>query len=337
MSKGQLYLAGKSTCIPVSLVIEDGTLFIYQQDTQAFMSAVKINEVESPSRLAGVPREIKLPDGALLSVLEQGEVDDWLDGEPRHSVFKLEKSNIVVVLSLLAIPLTLIATFKYLIPALAITFANWVPDSAVKIASQHTLYLLDKSTLEPSELKPETQETYIAQWQTLIEKLNLDSTRFNIQFRHAQEMGPNAFALPDGTMIITDELVTLVNHDMNLLTAILLHEIGHVEHKHSMRLIAKTLGSSLIINFIFGDVSALIEAFGGFSSTVIQNQFSRELEWEADNYAITNLEQLGMDKENFALAMESLADLIGEQSGFEQLLSSHPAIQERIENARTSK
>lgn len=337
MNQGQLYLPGKSECLPVHLQTQGDVLFVYHQKDDELLYAINHKDITASAKLIGVPRELVLPDKALLQVEHAEQIDNWVDHKQgtKNRVAKLEDSRSAVLLSLLLVPLTLIATFKYVIPVLAITFSDWVPEDVVEIASDHTLITLDKSILDESQLPVETQQEYVDYWHQLIERLGLAPQSFDIQFRYSEEFGPNAFALPNGTMVITDQLVELVDEDIDLLTAILLHEIGHVQHKHSMRLIAETLGTTLVINFVFGDVSALIELFGGFSSTVIQNQFSQDLEREADHFALTHLEQLGLSKESFALAMESLATLSGkDDSQLDKLLSSHPSIKERIENAR---
>lgn len=337
MSQGQLYLPGKAECLPVRLTTEGEVLFVYHQESNELLYATQHNEIHASSKLVGVPRELTLPDRALIIVTNAPVIDQWIDTKQgkKNRVAWMEGSRMAVLLSLILVPLTLFATFKFAIPTLAVTFADWVPNSVTEMASEHTLLALDKSLLNETQLPEKTQQEYLGYWHDMMNQLSLQHSEFNIQFRYSEEFGPNAFALPDGTMVITDQLVELVNNDINLLTAILLHEIGHVQHKHSMRLIAETLGTTLMINLIFGDVSALVELFGGFTSTVIQNQFSQELEWEADNYALQHLSHLGLEKESFALAMESLAQRAGqENSNLDQWLSSHPSISERIENAR---
>ena len=57
-----------------------------------------------------------------------------------------------------------------------------------------------------------------------------------IVFRKGGRLGPNAFALPGGTIIFTDEMIMLSEHDDELL-AVLIHEIGHVVHRNGMRTI----------------------------------------------------------------------------------------------------
>ena len=57
-----------------------------------------------------------------------------------------------------------------------------------------------------------------------------------IEFRKSR-IGPNAFALPGGSIVITDELVALVDGDAAVVTGVLGHELGHVRHRDGMRML----------------------------------------------------------------------------------------------------
>lgn len=343
MINGQLYLAGRSTCLPANVQFQNNTLVVINAESAEQLYLLARDDIKVSPKLIGVPRELVLPDKSML-VLQDADLQDniqliqWLDGNSRQSnkVAKWETSTKAVLLSLLLVPLSIFSIFKFIVPAVAIGFADWIPQSVTDVASRHTLQALDSSFLDPSEISAEQHLEYIEYWNDVILRLELDPQHFNIQFRSSEQLGANAFALPNGTMVITDELIELVENDLNLLTAILLHEIGHVQNKHSMRLIAETLATSLLIDYFLGDVSGLIEFFGGFTSTVMQNQFSQKLEWEADHFALEQLEKLGMEKESFALAMESLAGKSSQESNLDKLLSSHPSILERISNARSN-
>ncbi len=55
-----------------------------------------------------------------------------------------------------------------------------------------------------------------------------------VEFRASPIIGANAFALPGGIVIVTDQLMQLAEHDDEIL-AVLAHEIGHVKHRHVLR------------------------------------------------------------------------------------------------------
>src|SRR5437764_1298137 len=61
--------------------------------------------------------------------------------------------------------------------------------------------------------------------------------------RNSEQLGANALALPDGTIVVTDWMVRLVQTRDNRLddagkdqlAAVLAHEVGHIEHRHTAR------------------------------------------------------------------------------------------------------
>ncbi|MFQ3189820.1 MAG: Zn-dependent protease with chaperone function [Paraglaciecola sp.] len=331
---GKFYLLGRSQCLPVTvLMTASGGLRIVDLSNQLLVETAN-SQIKVAEKLASVPREFSLYDQGLVVVDSTAAVDTWIaSNSKQNKVSKLEKSMSTVLLCTILVPIFLFVFFKYLIPSSAILFADYVPKSLVNIASKHTLSALDSSILAETSLDDETRNNYQNMWQDVISKIDVP-TQFNIQFRQSETMGANAFALPNGTIVITDELVKLIDDDHDLLTAILLHEIGHIEHKHSMRLISEALATSIAVNYFFADLGGLVEFFAGISNTVVQNQFSQKLEWEADNYALSKLDELGMDRESFADAMKKLADTLPKESKLTLLLQSHPSMQSRIDNAR---
>jgi Zn-dependent protease with chaperone function len=331
------YPEGRSESLPVIIHILAEAQFSIVDDKQNIIAITTINDVIVKDILGSIPREIILPDVGLLTVESSSDVNAWLAKSTTQSkVAKLESNKPLILASSILVPAVLYLFFKFGIPNAAITFAEYVPQGMVEVASRHTLIAMDKSILTSSKLTDDVQAKYQDQWTKIKEQLNLTESGFNIQFRQSKTMGANAFALPNGTIVITDELIELLEHNADLLTAILLHEIGHVTHKHSMRLIAETMATSLAVDYFFGDLGALIEAFAGLSNTVIQNQFSQKLEWEADNFALSHIPALNLAPDSFARAMEKLAATMPGESKLQYLIQSHPLMRERIENARSA-
>jgi Zn-dependent protease with chaperone function len=331
---GKFYPTGRSQCLFVTVLMTASEGLRIVNQSNELVAETDVSQIQVAEKLASVPREISLYDQGLVVVDSTYAVDNWLASNSiQNRVSKLERSKFTVLLCAVLVPVFLFAFFKYLIPGSAILFADYVPESLVSIASKHTLSALDNSILSDTSIDEETQNSYQNMWRDVISKIDVP-TQFDIQFRQSDTMGANAFALPNGTIVITDELVELIGDNHDLLTAILLHEIGHVEHKHSMRLISEALATSIAVNYFFADLGGLVEFFAGVSNTVVQNQFSQKLEWEADNYALSKLDELGMDRESFANAMQKLAETLPKESKLTLLLQSHPSMQSRIDNAR---
>ena len=79
---------------------------------------------------------------------------------------------------------------------------------------------------------------------------------YTLNFRGGGFIGPNAFALPDGTLVITDELVKLAGGDTEMLVGVLAHEIGHVELEHSLRQLYRAAGMAGLVMLIAGDIGS---------------------------------------------------------------------------------
>ncbi len=330
---GLLYEAGSSRHRAVTVNWLDDLLAVYADDE--LIDAYSQGTLKTVAKVGSLPREIVLPNSDLLSIDGDVTLDEWLDNNAdKFSLSRMEREPSWVIFSVLCTPILLFALIKYVVPALAVSFAAYVPYSVKQVASEHTLTVLDKTVLNNSQLSDEKQQVLQAAFAPILTQLTHPPIHYRVLFRESKAMGANAFALPDGTVVFTDGIVDLTDAEPRLLKAILLHEIGHVEHNHSMRLVAESLATSLMATYFLADASGIVDLFLGVSSTVVQNQYSQKLEWEADTFALENGAKVGLVPGDFADAMQTLADSVPADSQTDRLLSSHPLLIERIERAR---
>ena len=333
-SHASYYAEGSVSTIDVNVSGNDLGMMTITDTKGERLFELTASDWQVQDKLGALPHEISVSGKGLLVIEQSPSVNQWLESNSKSALLsKLEGSTRLVLLSIVMVPLCLFGLFKYVLPSVAIVFADYVPDAAIETASKQTVYILEKTMFEASELETETQEAFQDYWLSLSNKVDLESPIKPVNFR-SSALGANALALPDGTIYMTDELVELFEYDFELMAAVMLHEIGHVEHRHSMRMIAETLVTTVVLGYVFGDVSGILEIFGGASSVVVQNQFTQKNEWEADNFAIDNLEQVGLPHDAFARAMEKLSQISGEEHAEFQYLQTHPLTSERIENAR---
>ncbi len=85
-------------------------------------------------------------------------------------------------------------------------------------------------------------------------------------FRKGGPIGPSAFALPSGTVIMTDELVDLVDQKGEL-EALFAHKIAHVTNRHGLRSALQDSGVFLLISVGWGH--QLSDVFGGIHSNFV--------------------------------------------------------------------
>jgi hypothetical protein len=110
--------------------------------------------------------------------------------------------------------------YRYGLPWMAESAAHRVPASALDPLSYQLLATLDRLVLEPSALPGPTRGEVTMAFARL--RLPRDS-RVSLQFRRSDAIGANAFALPSGVIIVTDELVTLAQ-SRDEVVAVLAHE-----------------------------------------------------------------------------------------------------------------
>ena len=175
----------------------------------------------------------------------------------------------------------------------------------------------------------------------MLNALSLDQSVYRLSFYKSDSFGANAFALPHGRIVVTDDLANLLADKPNALKAVLLHEMGHVVHQHSVRITAQSAASTIVLAVVFGDLEGVAEVALGTGASFAQQGFSRDMEREADSFALTQLESLGYSSNDFADAIEALQEShTSENEHLEKVndlleyLSSHPSAQERIDNAR---
>lgn len=145
----------------------------------------------------------------------------------------------------------------------------------------------------------------------------------------------NAFALPAGYIFVHTGLLSYIKSDDEL-AGVLAHEIAHVEQRHSMKTISRTIGMSVLLGLIVEKSSDKrrdqIAKIGAFAISLAQLGYSREAEYEADANGVNYMRAAGYDKNellNFWRRME--ADSGGEKNpAIFQLFSTHPPTGERI-------
>lgn len=305
-----------------------------QQNT---LLSVLITECQIDSPLRGVASELSFADGGRFVPEDISHRWGFTD-KKTGMIERLEKSKPLIVASIILIPLLLWFILYRGIPAIAVYSVSLASPATVEAMGEQTLSVIEKVALAPTQLNDETQNDIQLTWLQMLDKLHLDSAKYRLSFYQSDYFAANAFALPHGRVIVTDELVILLKDKPDALRAILLHEIGHVEYHHGIRLAAQATASTIVLAIIFGDLEGISEIVLGSSSSFLQQAFSRDMEREADKFAIEKLITLGYSNHDFANAIQALQKKLDEQTQLDEswlkYLSTHPSSQERIDFAR---
>jgi Zn-dependent protease with chaperone function len=144
---------------------------------------------------------------------------------------------------------------------------------------------------------------------------------------------PNAFALPDDSIIVTDDLIQLAHHPDEL-TGVLAHEIAHIERNHVMTNIVRQMGAGIFFDVVFGGAGAG-QAIAVASVNLAGLRYSRGDEEEADQRGLDYLDAAGIDTGGLARMFDRFRDVAETEGGeIPTLLSSHPATPARAAAAR---
>ncbi len=137
---------------------------------------------------------------------------------------------------------------------------------------------------------------------------------------------PNAFALPGGKVYLLDGLLQKAT-SADEIAGVLAHELGHVQHRDSLRQIIQTSGSSFLIGLLFGDITgAGAVIFMGRS--LLDASYSREAEQGADAFAVDIMRKLGRSARPMGELLVRITDR--DISNGLTILGSHPLSADRL-------
>lgn len=286
-----------------------------------------IGELRVSERLGNARRKVTFPDGAYLEVLDPVIFDALLarTGFRDSFIVRMQQSWRGALAAFAVTAAVLVIGYLYALPAAADLAAKALPVNIERMIGRETLAFLDKRMLSSSALPPARQQAVIRRFRTLVPPAE-GTPAYEIVFRKSR-VGPNAFALPSGHIVITDELVNLVDND-DAVMAVLAHELGHLHERHLTRRLIQGSMIGAGATLLFGDVSSVI---ANIPTVMLDLKYSRDAEREADDYAIAMLKKNGISVSAMIRVFEALEIKSGDHSPY---LSSHPPASERIARIR---
>lgn len=335
---GYYYDGNCSECHTVTLCISGDQLQI--SGTGIEVSWI-LNEVRIADPLGATKRSIYLPDGgkcdfgnrdfARLAEQRQGK------GGFFRSVHRWENS-LKLVFAALVLTIALVLGFiQFGIPMLAEQVVYAIPPGTETNLGDETLQILDKALFEATELDAVRQTELEQLFMQVVAVLDATERPYRLELRSSPKIGANAFALPGGTVIMTDELVEMAGNDEEI-AAVLAHEVGHVRHRHAMRQVIQGSAVGLVIAALTGDVFSATSMAAALPTMLVDAKFSRDMELQADDVAVEYLLQRGYAVDHFATILTSMEQAYAEKNGngageerAANYFSSHPATKERIE------
>jgi beta-barrel assembly-enhancing protease len=154
----------------------------------------------------------------------------------------------------------------------------------------------------------------------------IDRAKLKIHILNKDEV--NAFALPDGYLVIFSGLIENADNQEEV-SGVICHEIGHIELNHVMKKLIKEIGLSVLISMTTGNSGS--EILKETARVLSSSAFDRSLEREADIKAVDYMVNAEIDPEPFANFLYKLATEENELPEYAKWVSTHPDSRERAE------
>ena len=295
-----------------------------------------IHSLSISAQIGNSDRTITLSDGGIFQTPHHQDIEKYF--RPNKSlafVSQLETSWMGAGLAGLILVL-FVASFFYTAPLLSKHIAFALPMSVSETISAGAMKVLDEKFLKPSTLSEQKQNEVRQEFLTLTQMALIAEYDYNFRLYFRSMDGiANAFILPSGEIVLTDELINLSKHS-NEINAVLLHEMGHMLHKHILR---KMILSSIVtvgLSVAIGDLSFVQDMALLLPTALVYNKFSRDFESEADEFAFSVMTQQDIAPSNLTNLLMRLSTKDANASGsplFGGYFATHPATKLRAKMA----
>ena len=328
--QGKYYSGEHPVAKSVMLTVGDSEVTL---KGEMFTQTFGVLDLRISPRIAHADRFIDLPDGGQCQCPDHPLLDNLPQEVRSEGVIAWMEAHVpFAIASIVIIVGSIILGYMFGLPALAKIVAERIPLSTEASLGEEVLKLLDKKHwFITSTIDQRWRSGIREQFFSLYKDCPI-APHIKLAFRYSRILGPNAFALPGGIIVITDQMVNLA-HTNDEIMAILAHELGHVEHRHSMRLILQSSFAALIATAVTADATSLSAAVLGIPTILVQKKYSRNFENIADKFAFDLLKHNSISPESFADIIERLEEQHGNLKPL-SFLSTHPISAERIKHAR---
>lgn len=321
---GHAYGPGSSRRIAASLRVagDQATLFGPQGER------LVVGQARRRDRIGAGPSLLDVGDGWRFETDAHDALDALIGPERNARLMQLERFHPRLLLVVLACFAGVFLIWRYGIGVLVSIGILLTPPQFVSAIDRGNLAAIDRLFAEPSQIAPARQDEVRAIFADL-EQVAPDAPygRYQLHFRDMPRFGANAFALPGGTIVMTDDFIKRFGDD-DMIAAVLGHEMAHVTEKHSLQQLYRSLSVYLLITLIAGDVGPVAEDILLEGGALMSLAYSRAHESEADAIGIRTAAAAGYDPAALAVFFRRLDGMTGGGGG-PQWYSTHPASRDR--------
>ncbi|SIT92511.1 M48 family metallopeptidase [Pontibacter indicus] len=233
-----------------------------------------------------------------------------------NSVLGLGCAGIAVLaLSLLGL---LVAFVVWGVPALADRVAMYFPQSYERQLGEQ-LYTKMLQGYQVNDEKTAALNAYLSELDT-----DLD---YPITAAVVTSDEVNAFAIPGGYVVVYEGILDKMEQHEEL-AALMGHELAHIQNRHSLRAMTRSLSYYMLASLLFGDISGVAAVLVDNASALRNLEYSRSLELEADREGLELLRRNELNEQGAILLMERLQS--GSELEMMAFMSTHPNTGDRI-------
>jgi len=341
------YFDGRSArAHAVSLTLDGDALHIAGEGVEQHVTLARLRW---PERQRHGVRRIELRDGGTLRCHDAAAFDAFARaaGASDSLTVRAQQSWHWTLAAVLGLMVLSAAGYRWGLPAAARAALAFVPSAVDERIGESAYRSVQSWLLEPSAIAAPRQQQVQHAFDDALRRTGVHGTPPRLRFHAAPRLGPNAFALPGGVIVVTDELLQRLADRDDLVLGVLAHEFGHVRHRHGMRLLVQTTLLGAVTAAALGDFSTLLASVPALLG---QLGYSRDFERDADDETIAVLRASGLSPALMADLFERLQRRApsaasapprapsdardtaprGEASDLGIAFSSHPADAERI-------
>lgn len=160
-------------------------------------------------------------------------------------------------------------------------------------------------------------------------------TPFDIRVRAVHAPMANAFALPGGTIMVTDRLIGLAGSPDEL-AAVVAHETAHVAQRHVMQAVWRSFGFGVLLDAMVGGGSGAGQQAVLLLGSSTNLRYSRAAEAQADAVGQDLMRARGLSSQGMAPFFQRLVSARESKNAeaVKALLSDHPDTLSRAEASR---
>jgi len=225
------------------------------------------------------------------------------------------KAYISIALTLLAI---IVCGYLFVVP--------WIAEKATLIIPEKYDTALANKFLAQYLIENEIDSSKTDALNRFAAHLKLENNK-PLHFKVLKSSTVNAFALPDGTIVVYTGLIELMkNYDE--LAGLIGHEVVHVNNRHSMKMLCRNLSGYIFISVMFSDVNGIMAVVADNARNLESLSYSRQFEKEADEDGTQLMIKNNINPQGMTTLFTRLKT--EEKVIVPAFISTHPMTDERI-------